>query len=139
MIAAGGNGVSIWDLNSGDFRRLSDGTPTDEIGIGGGTAFSPDERYLATIFGDLGVVIWDLQLGETAATIYGNMSWGDLVFAPDGRSLAISSEDLQLVDLSFLQDPYRAVCEQAGRQLTAEEWERYLNDYEPTSLEVCGT
>lgn len=139
MIATGGDGVSIWDLDSGEFRHLSDGTPPDAIAIGGGTAFSPDERYLATISGGIGVVIWDLQFGEVAAVVYGDMTWGDLVFAPDGRSLAVSSEDLQLVDLSFLQDPYLTVCEQAGRQLTDEEWQLYLNDYERTSLEVCAT
>jgi WD40 repeat protein len=140
LIAMGGDGLAIWNSTSNDLRSFNtNGILTEESSIDADATFSPDKKYLATIVGEIGVVIWDLQLGDVAAIIHGTIYWGDVMFSPDGQSLAITSQDLQLIDISFLQDPYQTVCEQAGRQLTDDEWEHYLSDYERTSLEVCGT
>lgn len=138
-----GKGLTIWDIAEG---TSSDYTLGQGASVSNVSA-SPDGRYLAFIANASalgsspdGAVIWDMTAAAVAATISGDEGvLSSVEFSPDGSSLALSSGwPIRIVDVSFLRDPYSAVCGQAGRELTNEEWSRYLGDVSRGSLDVCG-
>jgi WD40 repeat protein len=83
-----GHRLAVWDLTNGQRLRTLDGAPGTVFAV----ALSPDGRLAASGDRDGTVQIHDVASGRI---VVGRISAGgivtDLVFAPDGRSLAIGA------------------------------------------------
>lgn len=112
-------------------------------------AFSPDGKFLvAEVYGfqdqsidakDSAIIVWDLDREQVVASVpaFDNMATG-LSVTPDGNSIVAGyAQTVQVFDIGFLDDPYTAVCEQAGRKLTDQEWDTYLSGIPASDLEIC--
>lgn len=125
------DGLSLLELDSGRRQHFETGELAGEF------SFSPNDRYVA-FPSDTGMRFWSLERDQLAAELPGG---NDGRFVPHSWQVVIGDgEDwsgVLLLDAGFLKDPYAAVCEQAGRDLTEDEWENYLPDFEFGSLEIC--
>jgi WD40 repeat protein len=54
-------------------------------------AFSPDGKWIATTSGDYTTRIWDAQTGQTVATLPGAGDMDQVVWSPDGNSIAATT------------------------------------------------
>lgn len=112
----------LWDWQSGAQAGQA------VQGGAGALAFSPDGRFLA-VTGDT-TTLWDLaEQQAVGAPLTGN--GGELrqvVFSPDSTQL-IANSSAGLVSWSLAPaDWRRRACHIANRNLTAEEWKKYVGD-----------
>ena len=118
------------DLRSAHTGRLLTRLPLSAQQNGGVVAWSRDGRTLAVTAGD-GVELWD----TTERTEIGTLPLStkpfnaNLLFTPDGRHLAAVTNDgiVTIWDVDP-RDWEAAACTIAGRNLTREEWSRYVPD-----------
>ena len=101
-----------------------------------GVAFSPNGRYLATTSIDGTVDVWDWASGQEVARVAHEASVFTAAFSPDGRQLATGGDDrtarIWTVDpANLLSD----ACNRVTRNLTIEEWRRYVR--EDTHHKTC--
>ncbi|MFG3340647.1 WD40 repeat domain-containing protein [Glycomyces sp. NPDC048151] len=138
LAAATDSGLSIWDIDSEAHRNLA-----AEL-LGGSDAqlslsLSPDDQYALISDGE-GLHIWDITRDMEAAKTFETLSSvATSGFISDGWSLvAASYSGVWIADIGYLADPYAAVCEETGRDLTDKEWETYLPGVDRDELSVCG-
>jgi WD40 repeat protein len=131
-LASGGgyedNTVRLWDVATGQPR----GAPlTGHRGWVGEVAFSPDGQTLASGSLDQTIRLWDVASGQPlGAPLTGGPydSVKSVTFSPDGKILASgSSQIIRLWDVD-LQSWLKRACTIANRNLTQEEWRRYMGD-----------
>ncbi len=98
-------------------------------------AFSPDGQRVATASEDNTARVWEAATGREVA----RMAHDDIVtavaFSPDGQRLATASVDnTARVWLIWPEDLIAEACGRLTRNLTRDEWRRYLPDesYHPT-------
>jgi WD40 repeat protein len=122
--------VRTWDPTTG----TEVGEPMEQAGWVFGVSFSPDGDVIAAATTAGTVVLWDVetrqQIGEP---LQGHAGPVDAVaFAPDGSWLASSSDDGTIALWEpWTWDPNSSsvadhLCAIVGRDLTAEEWARFL-------------
>lgn len=125
LASTGADGtIRIWDILSQRARQtLRVDSATD------GVAFSPDGDRIASSGADRLVRIWDVDSGsELHEPLIGHRAWtDDVAYSPDGKILASASDDgqIRLWDLDY-PDWLGRLCRRAGRNLTTEEWARYV-------------
>jgi WD40 repeat protein len=92
-----------------------------------GLAFTRDGRSLVSSDGDLRVNYWDVAEGRLVTTFRGPIDGiNALAMSPDGTSLVVASEDDAVYWWPMDRDTWlRVACEQAGRNMTPEEWQLY--------------
>ncbi|MCC8242825.1 WD40 repeat domain-containing protein [Saccharothrix luteola] len=117
--------VILWDVTTRTrLDTITDHTDADFTGV----AFSPDGRTLAYTSGDAAIALWDVSRRTTTARLTGHTQRVHAIaFSPDGHHLATAGADQNLILWDV--DPERAithVCAAAGRDLTPDEWRRYL-------------
>jgi hypothetical protein len=73
------------------------------------------------------------EIGSTLASVSG--SWGDLRFTPGGRELIAVHDDGTGEVWPMTVDAWkRHACAVAGRNLTLEEWSRFVTGYSYTRV-----
>jgi WD40 repeat protein len=123
------NDIVRWDYRSGAERDI---TAFESVSFSNTGIVVDSGRYVVGMGPGNGLAIWDVETGDPAAVLPVGGWDATMGFAPDGTTLALAGEATWAVDLSFLQEPYAAVCAQVGRDLTAEERDRYLGEYDLT-------
>jgi WD40 repeat protein len=127
-----------WDIHSDTLEVFLEPVVDDEILVGSNWALSPDGRFVAS--GDeysLTVQLWDASTGELLQILPGFNVGNAMAFSADGESLAGFGEQVKVWDLSYLADPYTAVCGRIDRELTEAEWSEYIPDLDYGSVEAC--
>ena len=123
-VAVGHGGVvDFYDTTS--LRRLGPGIPATNAAIGW-LAYSRDGRYVLA-----NDVSWNVRLVDTAAhqavgPLWEGLEYAGAVFNDDGRVIGTSTPTtgaLMNVDPKAWR---REACVLAGRNLTADEWHKYL-------------
>ena len=127
----------IWDPDAGTRVELS--TPdAASIGVTASMAFAPDGQYLATADGST-VRVWNLA-GGLVARFQLSAAVTQVAFSQDGQQVVAVSDDRAF---AFFWDEDRLrneVCARIGRDLTAEEWARYVPNepYDPLCKRGTG-
>ncbi|MEP3083326.1 MAG: PQQ-binding-like beta-propeller repeat protein [Sedimentitalea sp.] len=126
--ASGDNTAHILDTQTGEeIARIEHGGSVTAV------AFSPDGTRIATASGDNAAHIFNAYNGEEIARI----EHGDIViavaFSLDGIRIATTSNDgiARIFDADLGRIFERLCEERAGRNLTRNEWERYIGFIEP--------
>jgi WD40 repeat protein len=139
------NGLTIWSLETGESQVVSVHDVDDRAGDGELRAFdfSPDGRFVAMTLVDenygYSVAVWDLDRAMRVYELPATQGADSVAFAADEWSIAYyNSGRVSIIDVSFLLDPYMAVCEHIGRDLSEEEWKTYLPDLDFGSLKICA-
>jgi len=120
--------IRLWDVAG---RRQIGAPFTGTSGSVQSIAFSPDGRTLAAGNSDGTIRLWDVSSGQAIGSpITGHTGAVESVaFSPDGKTLASGSRDetVRLWDVDPSSWVQRA-CGIANRNLTLQEWQRYLGD-----------
>ncbi len=89
-----GDGMTVWDLESGEqIRRLEGHT-----NIVWGVAFSPDGRTVLSGSDDTTLILWDLETGEAIRRFLGHSGGIKRVaLSPDGRTALSASRDATVI------------------------------------------
>jgi WD40 repeat protein len=119
--------VRVWDAATGSLRsRLMHEGPVHAV------VFSPDGKAIATASHNRMAGVWDVATGKLLARLAHEGPVYAVAFSPDGKEIATASGD----GTAFLV-PWRpeglldAVCSRLDRNLTRDEWTRYLGEDEP--------
>lgn len=123
--------LKLWDISTGTHKL-------DTILIGhedriNSIAFSPDGQFLISGSGDGIIRLWNMKthqsLGQALRGHEHKTEVRNVAFSPNGKMLVSSSDDgtIMLWDVDP-QSWYQKACRIAGRNLTYEEWQRYLPD-----------
>ncbi len=90
---------------------------------------SPDGKFVVTASGDETVRVWEAASGQKVARMAHEDEVRAVAFSPDGKWLATGSVDnTARVWLVWPEDLIAEACARLPRNLTPEEWERYLGD-----------
>jgi len=91
-------------------------------------AFSSDGKHIATASYDKTAGVWDAVTGQKVARVNHDDKVRALAFSPDGKYLATASSD-RTARVHFLkpEDLRKEACRRLPRNLTADEWERFMN------------
>ncbi|MEV8632270.1 serine/threonine-protein kinase [Streptosporangium sp. NPDC051023] len=120
--------LSIWE--TGGRKRVSE-TSLHVTAFDPMPAYSPSGDVVAARTDERSVALWDVATGRRlgAPITAGAGELRSLAFTADGSQLVVVDSAGALTEHPV--DPQRvanAVCERAGRTLSAEEWRAYLND-----------
>jgi len=124
--------VLLWDNDSRQLVEMPGHRVHGEQDSVAAVAFSPDGRRLASASSFIHV--WDLELERmqfSLPELDGEVS--DLVFSSDGETLAFGyKSQVRLLPLG-IERWVELACGRANRDLTPEEWRRYMIEGEPQS------
>ncbi len=88
--------------------------------------FSPDGKYLATRSGSV-ASIWEIASGKEVSRVIHDSNVQGIAFSPNEKYLATASTDKTVrLWLWQSQDLINETCHRLTRNLTSQEWQRYL-------------
>ncbi|MCE6999105.1 TIR domain-containing protein [Saccharothrix sp. S26] len=137
LLATAGEEVVLWDLSDREHPKQFGGVVA-ATGTATAVALSPDGRTMAVADENTTVQLWDVQDPERPRRVAQPLAEHEpgrvtaLAFSSDGRALVTGDSAGKAVrwDVGALPDlRARAVeraCERAVRDLTADEWSRYV-------------
>ena len=93
-----GDGVKLWDIDSGQLLRTLPGTISANGTGDGSPVFSPDGKTIAVAEGDQAFQLYDVATGKAGPTLSGT----DPAFSPDGQAVAMRTDGqtFQLCDVA---------------------------------------
>ncbi|HEX3527144.1 MAG TPA: WD40 repeat domain-containing protein [Thermoanaerobaculia bacterium] len=114
----------IWNAASGMQEHLL----TGHSGRLRHVSWSPDGEHLATTSDTGEVILWDTQSGELRTMLQGHAGRVEqAAWRPDGRRIATASYDGTVrVFFREVDDLMRIACQRAVRNLSRDEWKRFL-------------
>ena len=121
--ASNDNTVRVWELKTGkEVVRLNHDSRVNAV------AFSGDGENLATGSSDETARVWETSTGKETVKLNYDSRVNAVAFSPDGKYLATGSDD-KTAQIHFYRsdDLINEACRRLHRNLTAEEWERYMN------------
>jgi WD40 repeat protein len=126
-----GRRIATWDNESIRLRDARDGRP-----IGNYTErspfraeFTPDGQHIVIIGDDRTVRVRELTSGRETARLLHSSDPYNVTVSPNGRYIAtISGENVVTVWMWRMADAIDQACSRLTRNLTFDEWQRYLND-----------
>jgi len=131
--------IIVWDVDRRQSVRVLRGGHTDMVNT---VAFGPpDGHMLASCGDDKKIILWDVATGQPIGSHfaeYTDQVWS-IAYSPDGDTLASVSGDgtFALWDVRFESWKSRA-CRRANRNLTMEEWERFIDPNTPGATYKCS-
>ncbi len=135
LLASGGKDakVRLWDLNTSTVTPDIIGRHDDEVLK---VRFNPAGNVLATTSLDRSVRLWNLNNPKATPTIlqgHEDEIWA-MAFSPDGNTLATGSTHIKLWDMthplikSAPSELAEQVCQKVWRNLTIDEWYRFIGE-----------
>ena len=119
--------VRLWNITTGEAL----GTPlTDHQDWVMSVAIQPDGTLFATTGRDGSVILWDFETRQSIGLPLQahNGMVADSVFIADGAQLVTVGEDGNIIAWQTATAEWQHIaCGIANRQLTPDEWERFLN------------
>jgi WD40 repeat protein len=95
-----------------------------------GVVFSSDGKYIATASSDNTARVWDAVTGNKIYILNHDGSVNNVAFSSDGKYIATASRDntARLWVLSSTEDLIKEASNSLTRNLTPEEWKKYMGD-----------
>lgn len=120
------NRVVVWDIRNGSSRGAAlVGHENWVMGVD----FSPDSQTLASASRDNTILLWDVASQQRIGLPLSGHSGAvmNLAFTPDGRQLVSGSYTGEIFTWSVdIEAWHQTACAIANRNLTFDEWQRYL-------------
>jgi len=123
----------VWDAETGEELVTLLGH-TDDVNQ---AVWNSDETRILTASRDGTARVWDARTGEELITLLGHTSrvvqavWN----ADESRILTASADGTVRLWYTRMQDLLKVACQRASRNMTPEEWQRFMKhepDYRPT-------
>ncbi|GGA09797.1 caspase family protein [Okeania sp. KiyG1] len=100
--------------------------------------FSPDSQTIATASDDKTARIWDVDTHKELATFYHQNLVRAVAFSPDSQTIATANFDRTARLHSVTPEALvQQACRHLSRNLTAEEWQQYINSDLETYQKTC--
>jgi WD40 repeat protein len=118
--------VSLWNPATG---KMIGHTTVVANGPVAGLAFAPDGKTFATAGFGGATRIWETSTLQQFGTDFPSSTglWGNVAYTPDGRSFFYTYGDGSAYRFpATIQAWERQACAEAGRNLTTEEWRRFV-------------
>ncbi|NEO52894.1 MAG: PQQ-binding-like beta-propeller repeat protein [Okeania sp. SIO3B5] len=144
-IAFSPDGKTIATANNDNTARLWDADTRKELAIlnhqgkVNTVVFSPDGKTVVTVSDDKTARLWDVDTKERLATFNHQNSVIAVAFSRDGQTIATASTD-QTTHLWRWATPKALIqeaCNRLSRNLTAREWQQYINSDLKTYRKTC--
>ncbi len=131
-----GDQVQLWNVATGKPA----GQPLPTSGGAVDVAFSPDGRLLATADSSGYAQLWNVSIGRPVGfplPAASGTGVDALAFSTDGRNLITVGEGtpVRIFPLALFEDPYAALCAEAGPPTSAE-WNTYARGH--PRPRICG-
>jgi WD40 repeat protein len=119
--------ITLWDMVTSEKIQVFTGHTSSIRDV----VFSPDGMTIASSSSDGTIRLWEVTTSQPLGSfLIGHTHIvTSMAFSPDGMTLAAGSADGSIILWDVSVDSWKArACRAAGRNLSAEEWQRYLGD-----------
>ncbi|MDE5100934.1 MAG: hypothetical protein O4861_22415, partial [Trichodesmium sp. St16_bin4-tuft] len=127
------NTARLWDTENGNILAT-----LNHQNVVGAVAFSPDGKTIATASWDNTARLWDTENGNELATLLHQSMVNAVAFSPDGKTIGTASNDKTArLHWATPKALIQEACRRLSRNLTAEEWQQYINSDLETYQKTC--